>query len=79
MFMNKFIRAIGFEISERKLNHNMGIDVEFGEEYITELSFAPDNLTIATNTIPEPFSFCILSSCCLAVLARRLREVPSRH
>ena len=50
---------------------NMDIDVDFGEEYITELTFSPGNLTIATNTIPEPSSLFILMCGCLAGLVRR--------
>ena len=52
---------------------DMDIDVDFGEEYITELSFTPSSLTIATGAVPEPSSLFILTFGCLAGLARRRR------
>jgi hypothetical protein len=52
---------------------NMDIDVDFGEEYITELTFNPSTLTIATGAVPEPSALVILISGCLAGLARRRR------
>ena len=50
----------------------MVVDVDFGDEYITELSFNPSSLTLV-NAIPEPSSvaaLCLLSG---LVLVRRSR------
>ena len=47
------------------------VDVDFGEEYISTLSFDPAAITIAN--VPEPSSMAILSSLAMIGLARRQR------
>ena len=51
----------------------MNVDVDFGEEYQTGLTFVPGGLTLAT--VPEPGStgLCFLASCLIAVRRRRER------
>lgn len=44
------------------------VDVDVGEEYVTQLSFNPATLTIATVTIPEPGHFGVCSLACLAMM-----------
>lgn len=50
---------------------DMNIDVDFGEEYITELTFNPSSLTIAN--VPEPSALVVLGLGCLVGFARRRR------
>lgn len=46
------------------------VDVDFGEEYITNLSFDPNQLTLAA-PVPLPPAIVLLISCCALVLSRR--------
>ena len=48
------------------------VNVDFGEEYITDLTFEPTTLTISTATVPEPsVAVWALMVCSGAVLRRR--------
>ncbi len=49
------------------------VDVMIGEEYVTNLSFSPSDLTISTNSVPEPSSaiLCLLAIAGAAVRRRR--------
>jgi len=48
------------------------VDVELGEEYITELTFTPSSLTLA-EAVPEPSSTALLGLGGLALMLRRRR------
>lgn len=52
---------------------NMVVEVDFGDEYIVNLSFTPSALTLATVTIPEPASagFCAVVGLVVALRRRR--------
>ena len=51
---------------------NTLVDVDFGEEYIVDLTFSP-SLTLSTTTVPEPSSMTLLAMFGLAGLAHRRR------
>ena len=48
------------------------VDVDFGDEYITDLSFDPNLLTLAA-PVPLPPAIVLLFSCCAFVFSRRKR------
>ena len=46
------------------------VDVDFGDEYITDLIFDPDQLTLAA-PVPIPPALVLLASCCAFLFSRR--------
>ena len=56
---------------------NMEVDVEFGEEYITEFTFDPAAFTLIA-TIPEPSSFALFASAGIGLMAFARRKTTSR-
>ena len=53
--------------------NNMMVDVNVGEEYVTELTFDANTLTLATTTIPEPSTWAI-GAAFMGVLIYRKRR-----
>lgn len=51
--------------------NGMVVDVDFGEEYISQLAFNPSTLTIGTISIPEPTSASFLGIALMADVLRR--------
>lgn len=50
--------------------NNQMVNVDFGDEYITDLTFDPSQLTLAA-PVPVPPALALLASCCAFLFSRR--------
>ncbi len=49
------------------------VDVQIGEEYVTELAFDASTLTLAASAVPEPSTWAIFAFAAVLLAGRRLR------